>query len=59
MSGYEVIDTGGAPIKAWTRGDPIEEAARKQLAFPSSSPGATRSEISCMTHPPHAARRSG
>src|SRR5215831_11828304 len=32
MSEHEVIDTGGAPIKAWTRGVPIEDAARKQLA---------------------------
>jgi tRNA-splicing ligase RtcB len=30
---YDVIDSeGGVPIKAWTRGVPIEEAAAKQLA---------------------------
>jgi tRNA-splicing ligase RtcB len=32
MSGYEVIETGGAPVKAWTRGVPIDEGARRQLA---------------------------
>src|SRR5215831_454259 len=32
MSEHEVIDTGGAPIKAWTRGVPIEDAARRQIA---------------------------
>jgi tRNA-splicing ligase RtcB len=31
MSGYELIETGGVPIKAWTRGVALEEAARKQL----------------------------
>ena len=31
MSAYEVIETGGVPIKAWTRGVPVEEAAAKQL----------------------------
>src|SRR5215467_15686168 len=31
MSGFEYIETGGAPIKAWTRGVPIEEAARQQI----------------------------
>lgn len=33
MSGYDYIDGGGghAPIKAWTRGVPIEDAALKQL----------------------------
>ena len=31
MSGFEYIETGGAPIKAWTRGVPIEDAARRQI----------------------------
>jgi tRNA-splicing ligase RtcB len=31
MSGFEHIETGGAPIKAWTRGVPIEDAARQQI----------------------------
>ena len=32
MSGFEVIaNEGGAPIKAWTRGVPIEDAALAQL----------------------------
>ena len=31
MSNFEYIETGGAPIKAWTRGVPIEESARKQI----------------------------
>jgi tRNA-splicing ligase RtcB (3'-phosphate/5'-hydroxy nucleic acid ligase) len=31
MSGFEYIETGGAPIKAWTRGVPIEDAARQQI----------------------------
>src|SRR5262245_14307109 len=30
---YELIETpGGAPVKAWTRGVPFEDAARAQLA---------------------------
>jgi tRNA-splicing ligase RtcB len=28
---YEAIPSGGAPIKAWTRGVPVEDAAKKQL----------------------------
>jgi tRNA-splicing ligase RtcB len=28
---YDVIDTGGAPVKAWTRGVPFEDAAKEQL----------------------------
>jgi tRNA-splicing ligase RtcB (3'-phosphate/5'-hydroxy nucleic acid ligase) len=28
---YDVIDSEGAPIKAWTRGVPVEEEAAKQL----------------------------
>jgi tRNA-splicing ligase RtcB len=31
MNGYDVIDGAGAPIKAWTRGVPIEDAALAQL----------------------------
>jgi tRNA-splicing ligase RtcB len=31
MSGYEYIETGGAPIKAWAQGVPIEDAARRQI----------------------------
>jgi tRNA-splicing ligase RtcB len=31
MSKYHYLETGGAPIKAWTEGVPIEEAAMQQL----------------------------
>jgi hypothetical protein len=31
MSNFDTIETGGAPIKAWTRGVPIEETARQQI----------------------------
>ncbi len=31
MSNFDTIETGGAPIKAWTHGVPIEEPARKQI----------------------------
>ena len=31
MSGYRTIEGSGAPIKAWTRGVPVEEAAKRQL----------------------------
>ena len=31
MSGFEVIESHGVPIKAWTRGVPVEEAAKNQL----------------------------
>ncbi len=31
MAGPETIETGYAPIKAWTRGVPVEDAARRQL----------------------------
>src|SRR5882672_587933 len=32
MASYDLIETyGGVPIKAWTRGVPVEDAARKQL----------------------------
>ena len=31
MSNFEFIETGGAPIKAWTRGVPIDQGAREQI----------------------------
>src|SRR5688572_14623352 len=31
MAEYDVIETDGVPIKAWTRGVAIEDAARRQL----------------------------
>jgi tRNA-splicing ligase RtcB len=31
MSNFEHIESGGAPIKAWIRGVPLEEAAKAQL----------------------------
>lgn len=31
MSGFEYIETGGVPVKAWTRGVPIEDSARQQI----------------------------
>jgi tRNA-splicing ligase RtcB len=31
MSGFEEIESSGAPIKAWTRGVPVEAAALEQL----------------------------
>jgi tRNA-splicing ligase RtcB len=31
MSGFDYIESDGAPIKAWTRGVPIEDSALKQL----------------------------
>src|SRR5512141_2156454 len=31
MSEYELIETEGVPIKAWTRGVGVEDAARQQL----------------------------
>ncbi|HUH84765.1 MAG TPA: RtcB family protein [Stellaceae bacterium] len=31
MSQYETIDSAGAPIKAWIKDVPIEDAAREQL----------------------------
>src|SRR3954452_21311703 len=31
MSSYELIETSGVPIKAWTRGVGVEDAARRQL----------------------------
>lgn len=32
MMDYEVFDGGNVPIKAWTKGVPVEEAARQQLS---------------------------
>jgi tRNA-splicing ligase RtcB len=31
MTSFESLETGGAPIKAWIRGVPIEEEARRQI----------------------------
>ena len=31
MGNYEFIETGAAPIKAWTRGVPVDEQAMRQL----------------------------
>ena len=31
MSNHELIETSGVPIKAWTRGVGVEDAARRQL----------------------------
>jgi tRNA-splicing ligase RtcB len=38
MSGFEVIESEGRPIKAWTRGVPIEDSALKQLRNVASLP---------------------
>jgi tRNA-splicing ligase RtcB len=38
MSGFEVIEGSGAPIKAWTNGVPIEDSAIKQLRNVASLP---------------------
>lgn len=35
---FEIIESDGKPIKAWTRGVPIEDAAKKQLRNLSSLP---------------------
>jgi len=31
MADFEIMETGGAPVKAWVRGVPIDDAARRQL----------------------------
>ena len=31
MTGFEILESGGAPIRAWTRGVPLEDSARVQL----------------------------
>ena len=38
MTGYEYIENRGAPIKAWTRGVPIEDSALTQLRNVASLP---------------------
>src|SRR5690349_18225863 len=38
MSDYEVIESHGAPIKAWVRGVPLEPAAQNQLRNVASLP---------------------
>lgn len=38
MTTYETIDGGAVPIKAWTRGVPVEDVARKQLVESASLP---------------------
>jgi tRNA-splicing ligase RtcB (3'-phosphate/5'-hydroxy nucleic acid ligase) len=38
MSGYNIIESTGAPIKAWTQGVPIEQAAMAQLRNVASLP---------------------
>jgi len=38
MSGFQYIESTGAPIKAWTQGVPIEESAMKQLRNVASLP---------------------
>src|ERR1700755_1699058 len=35
---YDVIQESGAPIKLWTRGVPLEDAARRQLVNMASLP---------------------
>src|SRR5262245_43476489 len=37
-AGYKVLSTSGAPIKAWIRGVPLEDVARKQLENVASLP---------------------
>lgn len=38
MSGFELIESTGKPIKAWTNGVPIEDSARQQLKNVASLP---------------------
>jgi len=38
MSGFELIESTGKPIKAWTNGVPIEDSARQQLRNVASLP---------------------
>lgn len=38
MSNYEIIDSHGKPIKAWTKGVPVEESAKEQLRNISEMP---------------------
>lgn len=38
MTGFEVLEIGSVPVKAWTRGVPVEDQARKQLRNTASLP---------------------
>ena len=38
MSNFDVIETGGAPVKAWIRGVPLEDAALRQLCHVAQLP---------------------
>lgn len=38
MSNYDLIETGGAPVKAWIRGVPLEDAALRQLCHVAQLP---------------------
>src|SRR5262245_18011364 len=38
MSGFELIEGARAPIKAWTRGVPVEHSAQEQLRNVASLP---------------------
>ncbi|MDQ3295459.1 MAG: RtcB family protein, partial [Myxococcota bacterium] len=38
MPNYDLIENSGVPIKAWTRGVAIEEAAKQQLRNLASLP---------------------
>ncbi|MCP5433386.1 MAG: RtcB family protein [Alphaproteobacteria bacterium] len=38
MTGFEIIESGGVPIKAWTRGVPVEDSALAQLKNVASLP---------------------
>jgi len=31
MADFEIIETGGAPVKAWVKGVPLDDSARRQL----------------------------
>jgi tRNA-splicing ligase RtcB len=50
MSNFDYIETGGVPIKAWTRGVPIEDAARKQLENVARLPFIHSMSRSCPTY---------
>ena len=38
MSNFEIIESHGKPIKAWTKGVPVEESAKEQLRNVSEMP---------------------
>ena len=40
-TGLEVLEVGRVPVKAWTRGVPVEDQAREQLRNVTSLPRAT------------------